>query len=248
MQKKKIISINGPVIEAKGSGMFSMSDMVYVGKDNIMGEVIKLNNDIATIQVYEDTTGLKLDEDVLSTEEPLSVILGPGIIGNVFDGIERPLKRLEELSGEFIKKGFNIDSIDLERVWHFIPKIGVGDRVTLNTIVGEVLETSSIKNRIMNSFNIDGEIIFVAEEGDYKVKDVIAKYKDVSGREYEITMYQKWPVRVPRPYKDRLDAEVPLITGQRVIDTMFPIAKGGTAMIPGGFGTGKTMLQHQIAK
>ena len=248
MQKKKIISINGPVIDARGEGMFSMSDMVLVGKDNIMGEVIKLNNDVATIQVYEDTTGLKLDEDVISTEEPLSVVLGPGIIGNVFDGIERPLKRLEDLSGEFIKKGFNLDSIDLEAMWHFIPKINVGDSVTLNTIIGEVPETSSIRNKIMNSFNIDGVITFVAEEGDYKVKDVVAKFKDYSDKEYEITMYQRWPVRKPRPYKDRLDAEVPLITGQRVIDTMFPIAKGGTAMIPGGFGTGKTMLQHQIAK
>ncbi len=247
MQKKFIISINGPVVECKGDGDFAMHDMVYVGKDEIIGEVIKLTKDIATIQVYEETSGLRIGEVVIGTEAPLSITLGPGIIGNVFDGIERPLKTLQELSGDFLKKGNNINAIDEQHVWHFIPTIELGNRVNLNTILGEVKESEVINNRIMNPFKIDGEITYIAEEGDYKATDVIAKIK-TSLKEYEVTMIQKWPVRIQRPYKERLTANIPLITGQRVIDTMFPMAKGGTAMIPGGFGTGKTMLQHQIAK
>ena len=247
MQEKKIISINGPVIEAKGEGVFSMNDMVFVGNSRIMGEVIKLNNDIATIQVYEDTSGVRLGEMVEGTNEPLSVMLGPGIVGNVFDGIERPLKKLEELSGEFISKGFNIDSVDTERVWHFTPKVSLGDKISKNTIIGTVPETEVVINKIMNYYDDEGLVTFIADEGDYKAKDVLARFRN-NDREYELTMCQRWPVRFPRPYSERLDATIPLITGQRAIDTMFPIAKGGTAMIPGGFGTGKTMLQHQIAK
>ena len=247
MQEKKIISINGPVIEAKGEGIFSMNDMVFVGNSRIMGEVIKLNNDIATIQVYEDTSGVRLGEMVEGTNEPLSVMLGPGIVGNVFDGIERPLKKLEELSGEFISKGFNIDSVDTERVWHFTPKVSLGDKISKNTIIGTVPETEVVINKIMNYYDDEGLVTFIADEGDYKAKDVLARFRN-NDREYELTMCQRWPVRFPRPYSERLDATIPLITGQRAIDMMFPIAKGGTAMIPGGFGTGKTMLQHQIAK
>lgn len=247
MQKKFIISINGPVVEARGEGDFAMHDMVYVGKYQIIGEVIKLNKNIATIQVYEETSGLRIGEEVLGTEAPLSITLGPGIIGNVFDGIERPLKWLEEVSGSFLEKGNNIDAVDGNSVWHFVPKIEVGMQATLNTILGEVKETEVINNRIMNPFKIDGEISYIANEGDYRANEVIAKI-NANNHEYEVTMIQKWPVRTQRPYKERLLADIPLITGQRVIDTMFPIAKGGTAMIPGGFGTGKTMLQHQIAK
>lgn len=247
MQKKFIISINGPVIEAKGDGDFAMHDMVEVGNDKIIGEVIKLNKNIATIQVYEETNGLKIGEEVIGTDAPLSITLGPGIIGNVFDGIERPLAKLQEYSGNFLVKGCNADSIDLDRKWYFIPNIHVGETASLNTILGEVKETEVITNRIMNSYDIDGEITFIAEEGYYTAKEVIAKIK-TEDKEYEINMIQKWPVRKQRPYKERLTANIPLVTGQRVIDTMFPIAKGGTAMIPGGFGTGKTMLQHQIAK
>ena len=247
MQKKFIISINGPVVLAKGDGDFAMHDMVYVGKIRIIGEVIKLNGDIATLQVYEDTSGLRIGEEVFGTELPLSIMLGPGIIGNVFDGIERPLSKLEKNTGSFIERGFNIDAIDLEKKWKFIPKINLGDRVVLNTIVGEVKETEAIVNKIMNPYDVIGEIIYIAEEGEYSAKEVVAKFK-TDEKEYEIKMFQKWPVRKPRPYKERLMATIPLITGQRVIDTMFPIAKGGTAMIPGGFGTGKTVLQHQIAK
>lgn len=248
MQKKLIISVNGPVIEAQGEADFAMHDMVLVGEYSMMGEVIKLNKDIATIQVYEDTSGLKIGEEVIGTESPLTISLGPGLIGNVFDGISRSLERLQEISGDFLKKEFNnVDAIDETKNWQFIPKVQIGDKVSLNTILGEVKETEVIKNRIMNPFKIDGEVSYIAQEGDYKAFDVIAKVK-TDLQEYEVTMVQKWPVRRQRPYKERLTANVPLITGQRVIDTMFPIAKGGTAMIPGGFGTGKTMLQHQIAK
>jgi V/A-type H+-transporting ATPase subunit A len=247
LQKKFIISVNGPVVESRGDGDFAMHDMVYVGEHKIIGEVIKLDKEIATIQVYEETSGLRIGEEVIGTEAPLSITLGPGIIGNVFDGIERPLKALQEASGNFLEKGNNIDAIDRNSVWHFIPKIDVGSKVNLNTILGEVKETEVINNRIMNPFNINGEVTYIADEGDYKAEDIIAKVK-CDSKEYEITMIQKWPVRIQRPYKERLTANIPLITGQRVIDTLFPIAKGGTAMIPGGFGTGKTMLQHQIAK
>jgi len=247
LQKKFIISVNGPVVESRGDGDFAMHDMVYVGEHKIIGEVIKLDKEIATIQVYEETSGLRIGEEVIGTEAPLSITLGPGIIGNVFDGIERPLKALQKASGNFLEKGNNIDAIDRNSVWHFIPKIDVGSKVNLNTILGEVKETEVINNRIMNPFNINGEVTYIADEGDYKAEDIIAKVK-CDSKEYEITMIQKWPVRIQRPYKERLTANIPLITGQRVIDTLFPIAKGGTAMIPGGFGTGKTMLQHQIAK
>ena len=247
MQKKYTISINGPVIDARGDGDFSMHDMVYVGEQKIIGEVIKLSKDVATIQVYEDTSGLKIGEEVIGTEAPLSITLGPGIVGNVFDGIARPLLEIEKRAGNFLEKGCNVDTIDHEKKWEFKPQINLGDRVSLNTILGEVKETEVINNRIMNPYDIDGKIIYIAEEGEYKAGDVIAKVK-TDDKEYEITMIQKWPVRIQRPYKERLTANIPLITGQRIIDTMFPMAKGGTAMIPGGFGTGKTMLQHQIAK
>lgn len=247
MQKKFIISINGPVIEADGEGDFAMHDMVQVGKYQIIGEVIKLNKTIATVQVYEDTNGLKIGEEVTGTEAPLSITLGPGIVGNVFDGIERPLAKLQEEAGDFLIKGSNIEAIDMDRSWYFRPIVNLGDNVGLNTILGEVKETEVINNKIMNPYDIAGEITYIAEEGEYKAKDIIARVK-TNNKEYEISMVQKWPVRIQRPYKERLSANTPLITGQRIIDTMFPIAKGGTAMIPGGFGTGKTMLQHQIAK
>ena len=247
MQKKSIISINGPVIEARGDGDFAMHDMVYVGNEKLIGEVIKLNKDVATIQVYEETSGIKIGEIVEGTEAPLSIALGPGLIGNVFDGIERPLKSLQEVSGDFLQRGTNIESIDGDKIWHFIPSVSVGDKISFNTIIGEVKETEVINNRIMNYFNDEGEVTYIASEGDYKSSDIIAKFK-TNKKEYKISMIHKWPVRTPRSYKKRLTANIPLITGQRVIDTMFPIAKGGTAMIPGGFGTGKTMLQHQIAK
>lgn len=183
MQKKRIISVNGPVIEAQGDGDFAMHDMVLVGEYAMMGEVIKLNKDVATIQVYEETSGLRIGEEVVGTEAPLTISLGPGLIGNVFDGIGRSLEGLQEISGDFLKREFNnIGSIDEIKEWHFIPKVQIGDNVSLNTILGEVKETEVIKNRIMNPFKINGEVSYIAREGDYKAFDVIAKIKTDSRR------------------------------------------------------------------
>ena len=248
MNEKKIVSINGPVVKAKGTADFAMHDMVYVGEKRILGEVIKLENDIATIQVYEDTTGLKIYEPVETTGKQLSLTLGPGIIGNIFDGIQRPLESLRNISGDFINSGENIPSISFEKRWKFIPTIKVGDKVEACSIIGNVEETKSITNKIMIPNNIEGKIIEIMPEGEYTVKDIIAKVETEDGTIKEICMYQKWPVRKGRPYKKRLPVNQLLTTGQRVIDSVFPISKGGTAMIPGGFGTGKTMLQHQLAK
>lgn len=249
MQKKYIISINGPVIKAKGDGDFAMHDIVHISDEKILGEVIKLTGDIATIQVYEGTTGLKIGQDVIGAEEPLTLVLGPGIISNIFDGIERPLKSLQDEYGDFIKRGASNIGVDTEKKWHFVPKVQGGDIVTLNSIIGEVKETELITNKIMNKFDCKAKIIEIADEGDYTVLQTIAKIETIEeGQILELNMIQKWPVRKPRPYKNRLTISTPLITGQRVIDTLFPIAKGGTAMIPGGFGTGKTVTQHQLAK
>ena len=248
MQKKQIISIDGPVILAKGEGDFAMHDIVYISSEKILGEVIKLNKDTATIQSYEDTTGLKIGEEVVGLEESLSLTLGPGIISNIFDGIGRPLNQLKNLHGDFIKRGATNVSIDLDKKWHFIPTAKVGDTTNLNSILGEVKETELITNRIMCSYNGEGTIVEIATEGDYTVKDCIAKIKTEEGNIIELNMIQKWPVRKQRPYQTRMSLTKPLITGQRVIDSLFPIAKGGTAMIPGGFGTGKTVTQHQLAK
>lgn len=247
MQTKKIISINGPVILAKGDGDFSMHDIVYIGKEQILGDVIKINKDIVTIQVYENTTGLKIGEDVVSDENPLSVTLGPGLMGNIFDGIQRPLEDLRKKDGDFLKRGTKSLGISTEKKWHFRPKVLIGDKVSFNTIIGEVPETKLIIHKILNYFDGDGIVVEIANEGEYKVTDTIAKIK-IGNSVVELTMMQKWPVRKPRPYKERLVTNIPLVTGQRVIDSIFPIAKGGTGMIPGGFGTGKTMLQHQFAK
>jgi len=247
LQTKKIISINGPVILAKGDGDFSMHDIVYIGKEQILGDVIKINKDIVTIQVYENTTGLKIGEDVVSDENPLSVTLGPGLMGNIFDGIQRPLEDLRKKDGDFLKRGTKSLGISTEKKWHFRPKVLIGDKVSFNTIIGEVPETKLIIHKILNYFDGDGFVVEIANEGEYKVTDTIAKIK-IGNNVVELTMMQKWPVRKPRPYKERLVTNTPLVTGQRVIDSIFPIAKGGTGMIPGGFGTGKTMLQHQFAK
>ena len=247
MQTKKIISINGPVILAKGDGDFSMHDIVYIGKEQILGDVIKINKDIVTIQVYENTTGLKIVEDVVSDENPLSVTLGPGLMGNIFDGIQRPLEDLRKKDGDFLKRGTKSLGISTEKKWHFRPKVLIGDKVSFNTIIGEVPETKLIIHKILNYFDGDGIVVEIVNEGEYKVTDTIAKIK-IGNSVVELTMMQKWPVRKPRPYKERLVTNTPLVTGQRVIDSIFPIAKGGTGMIPGGFGTGKTMLQHQFAK
>ena len=248
MQKKYIISIDGPVILARGEGDFAMHDIVHISSERILGEVIKLNKDIATIQSYEDTTGLKIGEEVVGLEESLSLNLGPGIIGNIFDGIGRPLNSLKDIDGDFIKRGASKISIDLNKKWHFVPIVKVGDIVSLNSILGEVKETDLITNKIMCNYKGEAKITEISPEGEYTVKDCIVKIEAEDGQIIELNMIQKWPVRKQRPYDTRLSLTKPLITGQRVIDSLFPIAKGGTAMIPGGFGTGKTVTQHQLAK
>ncbi len=249
MQKKKVVSINGSVVLAKGDGDFAMHDIVHIGDLKLLGEVIKIEKNVATIQVYENTSGLKIGEEVIGEDEPLSLVLGPGIMGNIFDGIERPLQVLKQVSGDFIERGIACEvGVNSEKIWHFVPTMKMGEKVCFNSIVGEVKETQLITNKIMCPFPIEGQIIEIKQEGDYRASEVMAKVKTAEDQIFEITMIQKWPVRKPRPYKERLIAKELLVTGQRVVDTFFPIAKGGTAMLPGGFGTGKTMLQHQLAK
>lgn len=246
MKEGKIIRISGPVVEAKGMRGSRMYDVVRVGDENLIGEIIRLNEDIATIQVYEETTGLKPGEKVISTGSPLSAELGPGLLTNIFDGIQRPLVQIKDSVGDFITRGVDVPALDRKKRWRFRPLKKEGDRIKPGDIIGEVEETSLIVHKVMVPPDVEGRIESIVEEGDYKVDDVIAV---VDGKErVEIRMMQRWPVRKGRPYKERLDPIKPLITGQRVIDTFFPIAKGGTAAIPGGFGTGKTVMLHQLAK
>ena len=239
----KIIRVAGPVVvanEMKGSEMY---EVVRVGEEGLIGEIIALNGDLATIQVYEETSGIKPGEKVERTGAPLSIILGPGIIGQIYDGIQRPLPKIKEIMGDFIKRGANVPPLNLNKKWHFIPKAKIGENVTGGDILGTVQETKLVEHRIMVPPEIEGKLEWIAEEGDYTIEDVIAK---VGGK--EVKMHQRWPVRKQRPFKAKHDPVELLVTGQRVLDTFFPIAKGGTAAIPGGFGTGKTVTQHQLAK
>ena len=243
-----VFSINGPVVKVKDTTDFSMLEMVYVGAKKLVGEVINMSSEETTIQVYESTTGLKPGEPVTGSGMPMSAVLGPGIISNIFDGIERPLKKLEEISGAFIGEGSMVSSLDTEKKYSVTMKVKVGDSIKGGDIYAVCPETPVIEHRCMLSPYLKGEITWVAENGDYRINDVVAKLKKEDGTEVELTLCQKWPIKQARPFADRLPINKPLITGQRVIDTVLPIAKGGTAAIPGGFGTGKTMTQHQLAK
>jgi len=247
MKEGRIIKISGPVVEAKGMRGAKMYDVVRVGDENLIGEIIRLNEDIATIQVYEETTGLKPGEKVISTGEPLSAELGPGLLTNIFDGIQRPLVQIKDSVGDFITRGVDIPALDRKKKWKFKPIAKKGDKVVSGDIIGEVRETSLVVHRIMVPPGVEGKIKEIVGEGEFTVEDTIAVVEGKKGKT-EIKMMQKWPVRKGRPYKKRLDPTTPLVTGQRVIDTFFPIAKGGTAAIPGGFGTGKTVMLHQLAK
>ena len=248
MEEKYITKVNGPVIMARGDGDFAMHEIVLVGDLKLLGEVINLDQKQATIQVYEDTTGLRIGEKVEGTQAPLSLTLGPGMIGNVYDGIQRPLSELKQREGDFISRGIRVESIDGEKRWSYTPIAKVGDVLQKGYFIGEVQETASVMHKIMYPNAKKVEIVEMKPEGEYTIHDVIAKVKDEDGNIEDVTMIQKWPVRNQRDYKKRLISNEPLMTGQRIIDTVFPIAKGGTAAIPGGFGTGKTVLQHQLAK
>ena len=248
LSENVIFGINGPVVTIKGETDLSMMEMVYVGKEKLIGEVIGLDKKMTTIQVYEETTGLKPGEPVYSTGLPMSVTLGPGIIGNIFDGIERPLPAIEKKFGAFIGKGAQFSPLDTEKKYKVTLKVKVGDTLSRGDIYAECPETPVITHKIMLSPLLSGTVTEVMPDGEYTVNDTVAKIKDKKGNETELTLLQKWPIRNPRPIKKRLPATKPLVTGQRVIDTDFPVAKGGAAAIPGGFGTGKTMTQHQLAK
>lgn len=248
MSENVIYSINGPVVKVKNAKDFSMLEMVYVGHAKLMGEVISISKDLTTIQVYETTTGLKPGEPVISTGSPICVTLGPGILRNIFDGIERPLQAIAEQSGAFIEAGSDVDSLDVEKLWDVTMKVKVGDVLKGGDIYATCPETDLIEHRCMLSPLLSGKVVEVKENGQYKINDVVMKIEDEYGQIHECTLCQKWPIKQARPTLERLPISIPLVTGQRVIDTLFPIAKGGTAAIPGGFGTGKTMTQHQIAK
>lgn len=243
-----IYGINGPVIYLKGNTGFKMSEMVYVGKDHLVGEVIALDKDRTTIQVFEETTGLRPGETVEASGNPISVTLAPGILDNIFDGIERPLEQIAEHSGQYISRGVSVDSLDRSKKWDAHMIVSVGDTLHGGDIIAEVKETKAIVHKCMVPPNLSGLVIKVVPDGQYTIDDVLVTIELENGETADLTMTQKWPIRIARPTHHRFPASVPLITGQRILDTMFPIAKGGTACIPGGFGTGKTMTQHQIAK
>ncbi len=244
----KIYGINGPVIYLKGKNGFKMSEMVYVGKEKLVGEVISLDKDMTTIQVYEETSGLRPGEEVVASGDAVSVVLAPGILDNIFDGIERPLDRIADKGGAFITRGVSVDSLDRTRLWDTHITVCPGDMIHGGTIIAEVPETRAIVHKCMAPPDVEGVVAAVAEDGQHTIDDILVTVELTDGGKRELTMTQKWPIRVPRPVHKRYPASIPLVTGQRILDTMFPIAKGGTASIPGGFGTGKTMTQHQIAK
>ena len=242
MAKGEIYRVSGPVVVARGLDA-KMYDIVNVGEEGLLGEVIKIDQEDVVIQVYEDTSGVKPGEPVKSTGRPLAVQLGPGLLTSIYDGIQRPLEGLKKELGDFIKRGVFIDGLDMKKNWDFKASVKKGDKVSEGEIIGTVQETPVITHKVMVPPGMSGKIRKIGN-GKFTVKDTVAELE--SGE--KITMAQYWPVRKPRPYKDKLSPDIPLITGQRILDTFFPIAKGGTAAIPGGFGTGKTVTQHQLAK
>lgn len=243
-----IYGINGPIIHLKGDSGFTMNEMVYVGKENLVGEVIGLKSDDTIIQVYEETTGIKPGEVVTGTGSPVSVTLAPGILTNIFDGIERPLSEIAKTGGAYISRGVNVDSLDTTKKWKTHITVKKGDFVLAGTVIAEVPETPAIIHKVMIPPDKEGYVLDVVTDGEYTISEPLLTLQLDDGSEIKITMTQKWPIRMARPVAKRFPATQPLITGQRILDTLFPLAKGGTAAIPGGFGTGKTMTQHQIAK
>ncbi len=249
MENNEVIyGINGPVVYIKGRTSLAMGEMVFVGPSRLVGEVILLTDEMTTIQVYEETSGLRPGDPVYGSGQPIFVTLGPGILNNIFDGIERPLAKIAEDSGIYIQKGISVSSLDTEKKWSVEMRLWEGQYVIGGEIMAEVPETERIIHKSLVPPNVKGEVVYVAPNGEYTVEDVVARVRTSRGEEIELKLAQRWPIRTPRPYGNRFVSSRPLITGQRILDTLFPLAKGGTAAIPGGFGTGKTMNQHQIAK
>ncbi len=243
-----IKKVAGPLVIAEGMREANMFDVVRVSEQRLIGEIIEMHGDQASIQVYEETSGLGPGEPVESTGEPMSVELGPGLIGNIYDGIERPLEEIMKVTGSNnLQRGVEVPALPRDKVWHFVPTVAEGDEVAAGDIIGTVKETDVVTQKIMAPYGISGKIKSIGE-GDFKVTDTIATITDDKGADHTVSMLQKWPVRKERPYKQKLSPDRPLITGQRVIDTLFPIAKGGVAAVPGPFGSGKTVVQHQLAK
>ncbi len=247
MSKGVIKKVSGPLVIASGMKDANMYDVVHVSELNLIGEIIEMHDDRASIQVYEETSGLGPGEPVVSTEFPLSVELGPGLIGSIYDGIQRPLDEIMKQIGTNLNRGVSVPALSREKIWNFTATAKVGDAVSAGDIIGTVDETPVVKHKIMIPVGVFGEITSI-KDGEFKVDDVVCKVKTADGQTREITMMQRWPVRRGRPYAEKLPPETPLVTGQRVIDTLFPISKGGVAAIPGPFGSGKTVVQHQLAK
>ncbi|MBW2975158.1 V-type ATP synthase subunit A [Candidatus Woesearchaeota archaeon] len=242
----KIIKIAGPVVTAKDMKGSKMYDVVKVGEEKLVGEIIRLDRDQATIQVYEDTTGVKPGEQVISTGAPLSIELGPGLLKSIYDGVARPLPSISEVSGDFISRGIEVNSLDRKKKYSFVSKVKVGEDISGGHILGTVKETDVIEHKVLLPPGLSGKVVKV-NDGSRTIEEPVIQLKTEDG-EIDVKMYHKWPVRIPRPYNEKLDPNIPLITGQRVFDTFFPIAKGGTAAIPGPFGAGKTVSQQQLAK
>ena len=243
----KIVKVSGPLVVASGMQEANMYDVVRVGSQRLIGEIIEMRGDRASIQVYEETTGLGPGDIVETTNAPLSVELGPGLLKTIYDGIQRPLEKIREISGSTITRGVEIPPIPHDKLWHFEPRVKQGDKVGEGHIIGIVQETPVIEHRIMVPRGISGTVEYIAE-GEYTVDDVVCKVRTESGELRELTMLQRWPVRTGRPYVEKMPPDIPMMTGQRIIDTLFPLAKGGTAAVPGPFGSGKTVIQHQLAK
>lgn len=240
--------INGPVVKGVNMSSFKVNEMVTVGEKKLIGEVVSLNKDEATIQVYEETEGLSSGEKINSTGTPLSVTLGPGMIGNIFDGIQRPLEYIQKLSQDFIPEGIGLVTINANKEWDTEISVNIGENLTGGMVYAKVQETKSILHKLMIPYNISGKVVEAKPSGRYKLDDIIVVLEQDNGERFNLTLCTKWPVRKPRPIEKRIPIYKPLITGQRVIDTFYPVAKGGTVGLPGGFGTGKTVTQHQFAK
>ena len=243
-----ITKVSGPLVVAKGLADANVSDVVRVGSQHLIGEILNMTGDSASIQVYEETSGLGPGAEVFTTGMPMSVELGPGMLDNIYDGIQRPLPEMRRLSGDCIARGIDVPALDRQKIWKFVPVAKPGDSVIPGDVIGTVQETTAILHKIMVPYGISGKVKSVIEESEHTVTDVVAVVTDEKGVDHELTMIQRWPVRIARPYARKYVPSRPMNSGQRIVDTMFPIAKGGTAAVPGPFGSGKTVVQHQLAK